>query len=84
MRYPQYYFNPNNSTSYQDLVLLRLVVHDIEPVPLDSDLQLPESDLFGVLDILSGSSSVVTSMSQLDELFKNHKLPEKLLVVLEG
>ncbi|MDN5391546.1 MAG: ATP-binding protein [Pseudomonas sp.] len=84
VRYPQYYFNPNNSTSYQDLVLLRLVVHDIEPVPLDSDLQLPESDLFGVLDILSGSSSVVTSMSQLDELFKNHKLPEKLLVVLEG
>ncbi|OPB33815.1 AAA family ATPase [Pseudomonas fluorescens] len=80
---PQYHFYPKNTTPYQDLVFLRLAMYDIEPVAIETGLRLPDSNLFGVLDILPRFSAGTTSMHLLAEILAADALPNKLLVIVD-
>lgn len=80
---PQHHFYSKNTTPYQDLVFLRLVMHDIEPVAIETGLRLPDSNLFGVLDILPRFSAGTTSMRLLAEILAADALPSKLLVIVD-
>jgi ABC-type cobalamin/Fe3+-siderophores transport system ATPase subunit len=77
------YFYSLKIPEWHDLVLLRLMVRDINPVILDGRINLGNTGLFGLIDNSPKFSFARTSLTMLGELLTQKKLPEKLLVIVD-
>jgi len=77
------YFYTQSVSECHDLILLRLIVRDIEPVLLEDKISFGDVHLFGLIDNTSKSPSARSSLTILGEMLARKNLPEKLLVIVD-